>query len=462
VRDADGKVANYIGIFQDITQRKANEERLAFLANHDALTGLPNRHLLLDRLQNDIALAQRTGQPIGLMFLDLDNFKWVNDTLGHASGDQLLISVATRLKETVRASDTVARLGGDEFVVLLTQTESDLEIAQIAAKIIASASRPIDLAGHEFHVTTSMGISVYPNDGYDGATLLKHADTAMYVAKSAGKNQFRYFDAAMNRNALERVELEQDLRHALKKGEFELHYQPKFCVSTNSVIAAEALIRWRHPRQGLLSPDKFIPLAEETSLIIDLGAWVIRSACRQVVTWQQQGIKVQSVAVNLSALQLESDSFVGLVEDILGETGVPAKAIEFELTESVVLHSPDKTVATLNRLHELGIHLALDDFGTGYSSLSYLKRLPVDTLKIDRSFIEGLPDDADDGQIVRMICALAKSVGLEIVAEGIETDAQRHFMIGLNCDFLQGYLISKPLPADEFVAFLLRSSGDPV
>jgi diguanylate cyclase (GGDEF)-like protein/PAS domain S-box-containing protein len=460
VRDAGGNVVNYIGIFQDITQRKANEERLAFLANHDVLTGLPNRHLLLDRLQNDITLARRTGEPIGLMFLDLDNFKWVNDTLGHASGDQLLIAVATRLKETVRASDTVARLGGDEFVVLLTQTDSDLEIAQIAGKIIASVSRPLDLAGHEFHVTTSMGISVYPNDGDDAATLLKHADTAMYVAKSAGKNQFRYFDPAMNRNALDRVELEQDLRHALKRGEFELHYQPKLCVITHTVIAAEALIRWRHPRQGLLSPDKFIPLAEETSLIIDIGEWAIRSACVQVATWQRQGINMQRVAVNLSALQLESDNFVGTVEHIFRETGVPAKAIEFELTESVVLHNPAKTVTTLNRLHELGIHLALDDFGTGYSSLSYLKRLPVDALKIDRSFVEGLPDDPDDRQIVRMICALAKSVGLEIVAEGIETEAQRHFMIGLECDFLQGYLISKPLPADEFVAFLAEQDGN--
>ncbi len=459
VRDAEGNITNYVGIFQDITERKANEERLAFLANHDSLTSLPNRQLLLDRLQNAITLARRSGETICLLFLDLDNFKWVNDSLGHDSGDQLLNAVASRLKETVRASDTVARLGGDEFVVLLTQTENDLEVAQIAGKIINAVARPLDLIGHDFHVTTSMGISLFPNDGDDAATLLKHADTAMYVAKSAGKNQFRYFDAAMNRNALERVEMEQDLRLALKNGEFELHYQPKLCLTTNTIIGAEALIRWRHPRRGLLSPDKFIPLAEETSLIIEIGEWVMREACRQIVEWQAEGVKLQRVAVNLSAIQLESDTFVCTVEKILKETGVPIKAIEFELTESMVLRNPDRSVVTLNRLHELGIHLALDDFGTGYSSLSYLKRLPVDTLKIDRSFVEGVPDDLNDSQIVRMICALAKSVLLEVVAEGIETEAQRDFLIELGCDFLQGYLISKPLPAEQFRAFMVKSGG---
>lgn len=461
VRDANGQISNYVGIFQDISERKANEERLAFLANHDALTGLPNRQLLLDRLQNAITLAHRNGEMVCLLFLDLDNFKWVNDSLGHASGDQLLKSVAARLKETVRASDTVARLGGDEFVVLLTETDSNIEIAHIASKIIEAVARPLDLSGHDFHVTTSMGIGLYPNDGDDAATLLKHADTAMYAAKATGKNQFRYFDTEMNRHALERVELEQDLRQAVKRGEFELHYQPKFCLSTRTVIAAEALIRWRHPQRGLLSPDKFIPLAEETALIIEIGEWVIRSACQQVVSWRAQGIDMQRVAVNLSAIQLESDSFVSMVEDILKETGVPIKAIEFELTESMVLRNPDRSLVTLNRLHELGIHLALDDFGTGYSSLSYLKRLPVDTLKIDRSFVEGVPDDSNDSQIVRMICALAKSVLLEVVAEGIETEAQRDFLTELGCDFLQGYLISKPLPAKEFRQFLLDSAATP-
>jgi diguanylate cyclase (GGDEF)-like protein/PAS domain S-box-containing protein len=450
VRDAAGNVTNYLGIFHDITERKANEERLAHLANHDTLTGLPNRHLLLDRMQNAITLARRTNETVALMFLDLDNFKWVNDALGHESGDQLLIAVAARLRETVRVSDTVARLGGDEFVVLFTQIDSDVELAQIASKIIAAVAKPLELAGHDFHVTTSMGIGMYPNDGEDAATLLKHADTAMYVAKSDGKNQYRYFDAAMNRNVLERVELEQDLRQALKNEEFELHYQPKFDIAGNSVTAAEALIRWRHPRLGLRSPDKFIPLAEETALIIEIGEWVIRTACQQIVTWQAEGLGLRRVAVNLSAIQLESDTLIDTVAHILRETGAPVEAIEFELTESMILRNPDRSVVTLNRLHDLGIHLSLDDFGTGYSSLSYLKRLPVDTLKIDRSFVEGLPGDTNDTQIVRMICALAKSVHLEIVAEGIETEAQRDFLMAHGCDYLQGYLISKPLPAEEF------------
>lgn len=456
VRDAEGNITNYVGIFEDITERKENEERLLHLASHDALTGLPNRHLLVDRLQNAMTLARRTHETVALMFLDLDNFKWVNDSLGHESGDRLLLAVATRLKETVRASDTVARLGGDEFVVLLTQVDHDLEVSQIASKIIEAVAQPLELAGHDFHVTTSMGVSLYPNDGDDAITLLKHADTAMYVAKSEGKNQYRYFDATMNRDVLERVALEQDLRQASKRGEFELHYQPKLCVGCDAVTSAEALLRWRHPRLGLLLPDKFIALAEETSLIIEIGEWVLRTACQHIVAWQAQGTGLRRVAVNLSAIQLESDTFVGLVERILQETGAPTDAIEFELTESMVLRNPERSVATLNRLHELGIHLSLDDFGTGYSSLSYLKRLPVDTLKIDRSFVEGVPADTDDSQIVRMICALAKSVRLEIVAEGIETEAQRDFLMAQGCDYLQGYLISKPLPTEEFLEFLSR------
>ena len=360
----------------------------------------------------------------------------------------------------MRASDTVARLGGDEFVVLLTQTAGDMEIAQVANKIVDAVSRPLDLNGYDFHVTTSMGISMFPNDGEDAATLLKHADTAMYAAKAAGKNQYRFFDPDMNHSAMERIELEQDLRHALKRDELELHYQPKLCVASGSVCGAEALIRWRHPRRGLIPPAKFIPLAEEISLIVEIGEWVLRTACRQAVAWQKEGLRLRGVAVNLSAIQLESETFVDSVERILAETGARTEAIEFELTESMVLRNPDRSVVTLNRLRQLGIRLALDDFGTGYSSLSYLKRLPVDSLKIDRGFVEGLPDGADDAQIVRMIVALAKSVRLEVVAEGIETEAQREFLTQLGCEFLQGYLIAKPLPADEFRAFLIAHGGD--
>jgi diguanylate cyclase (GGDEF)-like protein/PAS domain S-box-containing protein len=454
VRDAEGHCSHYVCTLSDITERKLTEERFIHLANHDALTSLPNRHLLLDRLQGAISLSRRTGQIIGLLFLDLDNFKWVNDSLGHASGDQLLIAVAARLTGTVRSSDTVARLGGDEFVVLLAQAASEVEIGHVARKVIDALARPLELNGHDFHVTASLGVCVYPNDGNDPATLLKHADTAMYAAKAAGKNRFRFFDAAMNHSAVERSALEQDLRQALGRQEFELHYQPKLCAATQSLCGAEALIRWRHPRLGLLLPARFIPLAEETLLIIQIGEWVIGEACRQFVAWQQAGLKPRRIAVNLAAVQLESDSLVDAVERILRETGAPAAALEFELTESMVLRNPDRSVRTLVRLRELGIRLALDDFGTGYSSLSYLKRLPVTTLKIDRSFIEGLPGDPDDAQIARMIVALADSIRLDVVAEGIETPAQCAFLTKLGCKFLQGYLIARPLPASEYQTLL--------
>ncbi|HEY6095227.1 MAG TPA: EAL domain-containing protein [Gallionellaceae bacterium] len=458
VHDEQGGLTNFVGTFRDITAHKQNEERLTYLANHDTLTGLPNRHLLLDRLESAIGLASRSKQAVGVLFLDLDNFKWVNDSLGHTSGDKLLVAVAQRLKDMVRTSDTVARLGGDEFIVLLAQAGGDADISQVAGKIIAALAQPLDLSGYDFHVTTSMGISIYPGDGDDAATLLKHADAAMYAAKASGKNQYRYFDATMNRSAMERIELEQDLRLALKNNEFELHYQPQLCVARNAICGVEALIRWRHPRLGMVPPDKFIPLAEETSLIIDIGEWVIETACRQVLEWQKQGLGPRRVAVNLSAIQLESEAFIGTVERILEETGVPTAAVEFELTESMVLRNPQRSLATLNRLRELGISLALDDFGTGYSSLSYLKRLPVNTIKIDRTFVEGVPEDEDDSQIVRMIIALAKSVRLEVVAEGIETAEQRNFLKELGCDFLQGYLIARPMPAAALQE-LLAASG---
>jgi len=460
VRDATGMVTNYVGTFLDITERKQQEERYIHLANHDALTGLPNRYRLLDRLQSAINLSQRTNQSICVLFLDLDNFKWVNDSLGHDSGDKLLMTVSTRLKDTVRASDTVARLGGDEFIVVLAQLDSDLDISQVASKIIEAVSQPLDLNGHEFQVTTSIGISMYPIDGDDAATLLKNADTAMYTAKSAGKNQFRYFDTTMNSSAMDRMELEQDLRHALKRNELELYYQPKHCVVSNSICGAEALIRWHHPRLGLVPPDRFIPLAEESSLIISIGEWVLRNACMQLVAWQKEGLKPRLISVNLSAIQLESDFFVESVEHIFDETGVQTKYIEFELTESVVLRNPEHSLVLLHRLQQLGIRLALDDFGTGYSSLSYLRRLPIDTLKIDRSFVEGLPEGANESQIVRMIIALAKSIHIEVVAEGVETSAQRDFLIDLGCEFLQGYLFAKPLPADEFRSLIAAPGCD--
>lgn len=445
VRNSEGQIVNFVGVFKDISVQKQNEERFIYLANHDTLTNLPNRPLLLDRLRKALALASRTKHLVALLFLDLDNFKWVNDSLGHASGDKLLITVAERLTATVRSSDTVARLGGDEFVVLLLQPRTNQEIIQIAEKLIEAVAQPADLGGQSFHVTTSIGISVYPHDGGEAATLLKHADTAMYAAKAQGKNQYRFFDQAMNKAATERLELERDLRQAVRNNQFVLYYQPKLCLRTNTICGTEALIRWEHPTRGMVPPDQFIPLAEETALIIEIGEWVLREACHQARIWQDTNARIRSIAVNLSAIQIESDTFVDTAQRILEESGITPRAIEFELTESAVLRSPDRSIATLNRLKGLGFQLALDDFGTGYSSLSYLKRLPVDTLKIDRGFVEGIPHDEDDAQIVRMIVALAKSIHMEIVAEGIENQEQYDFLKDLGCDFLQGYLIARPL-----------------
>ncbi|BCB25974.1 hypothetical protein SKTS_08600 [Sulfurimicrobium lacus] len=460
VRDADGAITNYVGAFTDITERKEAEQRVLHLATHDTLTGLPNRKLLLDRLGSAITLSIREQRHVGLLFLDLDNFKWVNDSLGHASGDKLLIAIGERLQGVIRTSDTVARLGGDEFVVLLMHPDSLNDVSHVAQKIIDAVAQPLDLNGTDFHVTTSMGICVFPNDGDNPETLLQHADTAMYAAKAAGRNQFRYFDTAMNQKVLERIQLEQDLRQALQRSEFEVYYQPKLCASTNDFCGAEALIRWNHPVHGLVSPAKFIPLAEENGIIIPLGEWIIRSVCEQIGRWRRGLVPTRKIAINLSALQLESDTFVASVDAILKETGTPTSLIEFELTESMVLRSPDRSVNTLTQFQAMGITLALDDFGTGYSSLSYLKRLPVNTLKIDRSFVEGLPHAKDDAQIVQMIIALAKSIRLEVVAEGIETEEQMAFLKRLGCDLLQGYLIAKPMPAAAYESLLqARTAG---
>ncbi|MBW8067024.1 MAG: EAL domain-containing protein, partial [Ferrovum sp.] len=439
------------------TEQKESEARFIYQANHDRLTGLPNRHLLQDRLSRAIRLAERNQSRLAVLFLDLDNFKWVNDSLGHATGDQLLISVSQRLQTGVRASDTVARLGGDEFVVLLQQPAGHQELAIVAEKLIEIIEQPIVLGGYDFHTTTSIGISIYPEDGADSDILLKHADTAMYVAKASGKSGFRFFDPEMNRQAVARVEVERDLRRAIQEQEFELYFQPKFCLATEKLCGLEALIRWQHPRNGLIQPDDFIPVAEETALIIPLGEWVIRAVCRQVVTWRDQNLSYRHrVAINLSLLQVESDAFVDTVESILEETGVPPRLIEFELTESMVLRNPARSAKVLQRLRKLGIHLALDDFGTGYSSLSHLRQLPLDAIKIDRSFIQNIPNSGEDNQIVRMIVALGKSAQMIVVAEGVETKLQKDCLSALGCDFLQGFLFSRPVPRQELEVLLLR------
>ncbi len=449
VLDAQQAVSNYIAVFKDITEQKESEARFIYQANHDRLTGLPNRHLLHDRLTRAIRLAERNQHGLALLFLDLDNFKWVNDSLGHATGDQLLISVSQRLQSSVRSSDTVARLGGDEFVVLLHQPSGHQELAIIAKKIIDAIEEPIVLGGYDFHTTTSIGISLYPEDGEEAEVLLKHADTAMYAAKSEGKSGFRFFDLEMNRRAMARVEVERDLRRAIQQEEFELYFQPKFCLETQRLCGMEVLIRWQHPRYGMVMPDYFIPVAEETALIVPLGEWVIRATCRQLAKWHKEGLPLHRIAINLSILQVESDAFVDTTEAILKEFAIPPELIEFELTESMVLRNPGRSAKVLQRLRKLGIHLALDDFGTGYSSLAYLRQLPLDAIKIDRSFIQNVPESSEDNQIVRMIIALGKSAQMIVVAEGVETPLQRDCLAALGCDFLQGFLFSPPVNCRE-------------
>lgn len=454
VRDAQQTITNYIVVFKDITEQKESEARFIYQANHDRLTGLPNRHLLHDRLTRAICLAERNQHSLALLFLDLDNFKWVNDSLGHATGDQLLISVSQRLQASIRSSDTVARLGGDEFVVLLHQPSGHQELVVIAEKIIDAIEQPIVLGGYDFHTTTSIGIGIFPDDGTEADVLLKHADTAMYVAKSEGKSGFRFFDPDMNRRAVARVEVARDLRRAIQHEEFELYYQPKFCLETQRLCGMEALLRWQHPRHGLMLPDCFIPVAEETALIIPLGEWVIRAVCLQLVKWREQKFPLHRVAINLSILQVESDAFVDTTEAILKDSGVSPEWIEFELTESMVLRNPARSSKVLQRLRKMGIHLALDDFGTGYSSLAYLRQLPLDVIKIDRSFIQNIPHSGEDNQIVRMIIALGKSAQMIVVAEGVETNLQRDCLAALGCDFLQGFLFSPPVPCREIEQIL--------
>ena len=462
-RESDGTVVSH-GFTMDITERKQAEQQIERLAFYDALTGLPNRRLLLDRLQRSVVLSQRTRQQGALLFIDLDNFKVLNDTLGHDMGDKLLIEVARRLVATVRESDTVARFGGDEFVVMLEHLACDsaqaaLQVEGVAEKLLAHVNQPIVLGGHHHYSSPSIGIALFGGERVEVHELLKRADLAMYEAKAGGRNTLRFFDPAMQAAVNARLHLEADMRQGLERGEFSVHYQPVVDERAR-LVGAEVLLRWRHPARGMVSPAEFIPLAEQSGLILPLGAWVLKTACQQLTRWAAYPeLAGLSIAVNVSASQLHQKTFVSDVLRELKQTGANPRNLKLELTESMLVNDVDTITAQMTELKAVGVSFSLDDFGTGYSSLSYLKRLPFDQLKIDQCFVKNIFTDPNDAAIAKMVVALGISMGLNVIAEGVEYEEQREYLSGIGCDNYQGYLFSKPLPLTEFEAFFVKSNN---
>jgi diguanylate cyclase (GGDEF)-like protein/PAS domain S-box-containing protein len=446
----NGEPVLMAGITIDITERKEQDERIQYLAYHDALTGLPNRELVLNLLNQAMAQAQRHNKILAVLFLDLDRFKDVNDTLGHLAGDTLLKKAAVCLAEGLREEDTIGRVGGDEFLILLPELASPQDAAHVTGKIIESLSTPFTVAGHELHINASIGISLYPRDSKEVETLVKYADSALYLAKEQGRNTFRFFSPELDARVRDRLHMENDLRCAIERKELFVHYQPQIEQSSGRYIGAEALLRWQHPIHGLVSPANFIPIAEDTGLIISIGEWVIRKACTQAREWEKQGHTDFIVSINLSKRQLEENNFIDRFSEILKETRCKSRLIEFEITESSAMSEPEEAIAKLRTLHEMGVQLAIDDFGTGYSSLTYLKRFPFDRLKIDQSFVAGIPDDDDDDiAITKITIMLAHQLRMRVIAEGVETEAQREFLKENGCDEMQGYLFGKPMLPDD-------------
>jgi diguanylate cyclase (GGDEF)-like protein/PAS domain S-box-containing protein len=452
----DGKLAGFRGTGLDITERKAAEQRIEELATRDPLTQLPNRRLLMDRISQGVLAAQRNNELMAVLFVDLDRFKTINDSLGHAIGDLLLKQVAQRLIALMRRGDTLARLGGDEFVVVLESLRVPEDAGAVAAKIIASVSAPFEIDGRVLNSSASVGISVYPNDAADGPTLIRNADMAMYFAKEHGRHNYQFFSQEMNARAVEKLAMESTLRTAIERQQFELHYHPKFCMEKGTLCGAEALVRWRHPELGLIPPGRFISIAEETGLIVPLGEWVLRESCRQSREWATLHGRPMPIAVNLSVGQLNK-SITRTVHDILAETGLEAKFLELEITESMLMKNVDENVEILRQLSDLGVSIAIDDFGTGYSSLAYLRRFRIDTLKIDQSFVRDVDTNLDDAAIIEAIIALGHSLKLNVVAEGVETESQRRTLNTLHCDQCQGFLFSEPLPVAAFATRYLKT-----
>ncbi len=451
VRDGNGQVIQYIALFSDISERKQAEAYIHHLAYHDPLTGLANRLLFNDRLDNAMHQAHRTRRPMAIMLMDLDRFKSINDSLGHAAGDILLKSVSQRLSTLLREGDTLGRLGGDEFALLLPEISSHADAASLASRMLLEFETPFDLEGREVFTSTSIGIAVYPSDGETPEVLLKHADVALYNAKDAGRSAFRFFLESDSENSLDRLELESALRHSVARNELRLHYQPQVSPATGGISGVEALVRWQHPVRGLLMPEQFIHLAEATGYIDILGRWCLETACRQLVAWQIQGLPINRVAVNVSARQLRNPSFADMVFETIAETGIDPSSLEIELTESSLADDPERVFSLFSRFREQGIRIAIDDFGTGYSSFSYLSRYPVDVVKIDKSFIQNLGKEAEARSVVQAIILLSHALSMEVVAEGVETEAQRRRLLELECDQLQGYLFSRPCKAEDII-----------
>jgi diguanylate cyclase (GGDEF)-like protein/PAS domain S-box-containing protein len=460
VRDVTGRVVNVVVLIRDISEAKAAEAHMLHLARFDALTQLPNRSHFRDITEDAVSEARRHGEHRAIIFVDLDHFKTVNDSLGHAVGDQLLQEVAERLADSLRAGDAVGRLGGDEFVILLRNVETAAEVAVVAERVLARLAEPFLLASQELVVTPSLGVAIFPEDGDDYDTLIRNADAAMYHAKESGRNTYRFYTADMNIRASEILAVENQLRRALDRNEFVLHYQPQVDMATGAIVGAEALVRWNHPERGLLGPMQFIPIAEERGLIGHIGKWVLQEACRQNRVWQDAGLPPLEMAVNLSALQFYRSDLVEEVAATLQSTGLAPRWLALEVTESIIVQDVDSTIATMAALKQMGLKLAIDDFGTGYSSLSYLKRFKADKLKIDRSFVMDVPGDADDSAITRAIVHLACNLNLQVIAEGVETSAQWSFLRQEGCDEVQGYLVSRPLAAADFEAFVRKAVRD--
>jgi diguanylate cyclase (GGDEF)-like protein len=442
--------------FDRADEKNRADERIQYLASHDSLTGLPNREMFNGLLRHSIDSARRHDQPFALLFIDLDRFKIINDSLGHDAGDILLVEVANRLRGALRAGDVVARLGGDEFVVILAEASDRGDVEHIAGVLLALLSEPMQLGGHECHITASIGIAMFPDNGGETETLTKSADMAMYLAKEDGKNGFRFSSGEVKAQSIERLRLETELRRAVERDQFSLHYQPKIDMESGQITGVEALLRWTHPQLGQVAPAQFIPLAEETGLIVPIGRWVLNQACAQNMAWQRRGLRPVSMAVNLSPRQFADEHLLHDIDEALLASGMSSVLLQLEVTESMVMRNVARAVRVLDAIQSRGIRLAIDDFGTGYSSMSLMKQFPIDTIKIDRSFVRDLPSDSEDQAIAQAIISMGKALGMTVVAEGVETAAQQAFLRDHRCDEMQGYLFSRPVPPRE-LAKLLRS-----